>query len=471
MSPDDAPAPAPELPPLRHSLSSRLLILTVAFIMYSEVFIYLPSIARFRVDWLQQRIDAAYLAALAVQAAPDTKVTAAQLLSLVPAEAASVTTPGAKPLTLAHGPVPADAFVVDLRQGSLIEQAMDALDGLRPAERKLRVIGAHDAPEALIELVLDEKPLHAALIDYSIRILSLSIAISVFTATLVYASLQVLMVRPMRRIGESMVAFRAAPEDETRVIAPTDRSDEIGMVERELAGLQTQVRNALKQKNRLAALGTAVSKVNHDLRNILATADLVSTRLERSSDPEVRRIAPTLLGSIGRAIALCTRTLAYGRAEEPPPQPSRFRLRHLVEDVGASIALPSDGRVEWRNEVPEELEIWADREQLFRVLLNLGRNAVQALPGGGEVAVRAHKAEGRIGIDVSDSGTGLNEAARAHLFQPFVAAGRSGGTGLGLAIARDLVRAHGGDIVLITSGPSGTVFRLNLPDRREDVAA
>jgi signal transduction histidine kinase len=437
-------------------------------VMYSEVLIYLPSIARYRVEWLQARVDTAYLATVAVQAAPErvTPELADKLLTVADALAVTVQRPQARELMLQRGQPIVDPLVVDLREISMLEQAMDAVASLRPRERMLRVIGERLEPEPVqVEVLISEQPLRAAMLDYSVRILSLSIAISVFTATLVYASLQALFVRPMRRIGANMVAFRAAPEDESRSIAATDRPDEIGMVQRELGELQTQVRAALKQKNRLAALGTAVAKVNHDLKNILATADLVSVRLERSNDPEVRRIAPTLLGSIGRAIALCTRTLAYGRAEEPPPQPTRFHLAGLVDDVQAAIALPTDGRIVWRNEVPPELEISADREQMFRVLLNLGRNAVQALEVGGEVAIRAERVGERVRIDVSDTGPGIPDAVRANLFQPFTGAGRGGGTGLGLAIARDLVRAHGGDIGLAASAPGGTVFRLHLPDR------
>jgi len=468
-----------EPPQLKSTLSARLLLLTIAFVMYSEVLIYLPSIARFRVEWLQERVNAAYLATLAVRAAPDTAMnqeltdqllTAAQALGVTVQRRSSSQT-----LMLKRGEPPDDPVIVDLRHGSVLDHAMDAMAALRPRDRVLLVIGEREEPETVqVDLLMSEKLLRAAMLDYSVRILSLSIAISVFTATLVYATLQALFVRPMRRIGANMVQFRQAPEDPARTIGPTERPDEIGMVQRELAQLQTEVRNALKQKNRLAALGTAVAKVNHDLRNILATADLVSTRLERSNDPEVRRIAPTLLGSIGRAIALCTRTLAYGRAEEPPPKPARFHLAGLVDDVAAAIALPPDGRIQWRNQVPPELTVSADREQMFRVLLNLGRNGVQALgEAGGEVAIRAERADGRVRIDVSDTGQGLPDAVRANLFQPFTGAGRGGGTGLGLAIARDLMHAHGGDIVLAASGPGGTVFRLSLPDREvtEEAAA
>lgn len=465
----EAAQPAPRPPPLKSTLSARLLLLTIAFVMYSEVLIYLPSVSRFRIEWLQERANAAYLATLAVKAAPDYMVTddlADQLLQVAQALGVTVKRKDAELLMLKRGELPVNPVLVDLRDSSLLDQAMDAMAALRPRDRVLRVIAEREEPEAVeIELLISEAPLRAAMLDYSVRLLSLSIAISVFTATLVYASLQALFVRPMQRIGANMVAFRQEPEDQARIIGPTDRSDEIGMVQRELAGLQTEVRAALKQKTRLAALGTAVAKVNHDLRNILATADLVSTRLERSNDPEVRRITPTLLGSIGRAIALCTRTLAYGRAEEPPPQPSQFPLAGLVDDVLAAIALPPDGRIQWHNAVPPDLEINADREQMFRVLLNLGRNAVQALDGGGEVTIRAERAGGRVRIDVSDTGQGLPDSVRANLFQPFTGAGRGGGTGLGLAIARDLMRAHGGDITLAASGPGGTVFRLTLPDR------
>src|SRR5262249_30113336 len=156
-------------------------------------------------------------------------------------------------------------------------------------------------PQATIEIVIDEAPMRLALIDYSQRILALSVFISLITATLLYLSLQWLMVRPLRRLIEGMMAFREDPEDVSRSIAATGRSDEIGVAEREFAEMQAGLRSALHQKTRLAALGTAVTKINHDLRNILATAGLVSDRLAGSDDPEVKRIAPTLVKAIDRA--------------------------------------------------------------------------------------------------------------------------------------------------------------------------
>ena len=118
----------------------------------------------------------------------------------------------------------------------------------------------------------------------------------------------------------------------------------------------------------------------------------------------------------------------------------------------------------WRNDVPPGFSIHADREQLFRVLMNLGRNAAQAVGDNGLVRVRAERGDGTVRIRVCDNGGGLPPQARENLFRPFVGSVRAGGTGLGLAIARDLVTAHGGEIALEHTGSDGTVFRITLPD-------
>src|SRR5690606_6353981 len=109
------------------------------------------------------------------------------------------------------------------------------------------------------------------------------------------------------------------------------------------------------------------------------------------------------------------------------------------------------------NAVDAGLEVKADRTQLFRVLSNLGTNAVQA--GAAQVRISAERQNGRVYIDVADDGPGLSESARERLFQPFARSTRSGGTGLGLAIAKELVQAHGGDIILVETSTEGTRFR------------
>ncbi|MCH8139231.1 MAG: HAMP domain-containing histidine kinase, partial [Proteobacteria bacterium] len=297
-----------------------------------------------------------------------------------------------------------------------------------------------------------------------------SIVISLITAALVYLSLQWLMVWPMRRMTASMVAFREEPENPDRVIAATARSDELGVAQRELGAMQKGLRAALKQKEKLATLGEAVTKINHDLRNILSTARLVSDRLSRSDDPEVKRATPTLLKAIDRAVTLCTQTLNFTRAE-PEINRSRFDLARLVDDIRESVTPATEGdAVVLENEVTGDIELYADRDQLFRVLVNLGKNAVEAGAAKitiGTVTEEAGEGNGRTVIEVADDGPGIAEAAREKLFRPFVGSQRPGGTGLGLAIAREIMEAHGGDIELIETGPAGTVFRLDLPSVEE----
>ena len=180
---------------------------------------------------------------------------------------------------------------------------------------------------------MDEGPLRKAMLRYSTDILFLSLVISCISAALVYLALHYLFVRPMRRVTANMMAFRADPENGDRVIAPSARNDEIGTAERELATMQIELSSMLHQKNRLASLGLAVAKINHDLRNLLASAQLFSERLAKIPDPAVQRFAPKLVHALERAIAFCQSTLSYGRLQEPPPERRPVLLEPLVEEV------------------------------------------------------------------------------------------------------------------------------------------
>lgn len=456
-----------KLPPFVRGLSARLLILTIAFVMLSEVLIYAPSIGRFRLSFLEGRLAAGHLAILALEATDDKMVTKdleQELLDHVNAYSVALTKPDTniKLMLMVDKPGEIDA-AFDLRKETFFGLIGDAFMSLWHTEnRLLRVVGVSPKdPETLVDVVLDEAPMRAAMLDYSQRILALSFGIAFFTAALVYLSLHWLMVRPMRRITSSMVAFRAAPEDVTISLPHSDRGDEIGIAQRELTSMQEGLRSALQQKTRLAALGTAVTKINHDLRNILATAVLVSDRLTGSDDPEVRRVTPTLLRAIDRAVNLCAQTLNFTREGPPVLDLSHFDLRGLVQDVGEELPEHVAGDSAWLNQLDVGTDVEADRDQLFRVLANLGHNAIQA--GATEVSVRARRAGDRIVIVVQDNGPGLPPRAREKLFQPFEGSARVDGTGLGLAIARDLMRAHGGDIELETSDAEGTSFCLVLP--------
>ncbi len=457
-------------PPLTRSLSAQVLMLTVAFVMLAEILIYVPSVARFRLNNLEQRIEEAHLAAMSLLSIPNFVASPEferELLAAVSAHGVVLKQPQTRILIQADGMPPSVAASYDLRQRNMLMLIADAFETLFATDgRVIRVIDdATMRADTEVEIIMDEAPLRAAMLTYSWNILTLSFAIALITAGLLFLVLQGRLVRPIRRITESMTAFRQAPEEPSSSIDPsTKRSDEIGVAQRELAEMQEQLRQSLKQKTRLAELGAAVSKVNHDLRNILATAQLVSDRLTLSDDPDVRRVTPRLIDAIDRAINLCRRTLRYGSADEPPPDLASFPLGDLVDEVGASVGLPTGGEIVWRNRITNGMEITADRDQMFRVLLNLGRNAVQAISESGEIRVQAARTDTGVSIDIQDTGPGLPPVAREHLFEAFTGSARSGGTGLGLVIARDVMRAHGGDIKLVQSDASGTVFRLFLPD-------
>jgi hypothetical protein len=284
-----------------------------------------------------------------------------------------------------------------------------------------------------------------------------------------------MFVRPMRAVTANMMAFRAAPENADRIIVPSARSDEIGVAERELATMQSELASMLHQKSRLAALGLAVSKINHDLRNLLASAQLFSDRLARLPDPGVQRFAPKLMNALERAIAFCQSTLSYGRVQEPPPERREILLEPLVEEVHETLNLGPD--IRWISAVERGLLVEADYDQLFRILLNLSRNALQALesrdsrdPGRDQIRITGRREGAVVVIEVSDTGPGFSDKAREHLFEAFQGSTRTGGTGLGLAIAAELVRAHGGEIRLV-EGTIGATLRLTIPDRAVELSA
>ena len=460
------------LPPLARSLSAKLLVLTVAFVMLAEVLIYCPSIGRFRLVYLQERLAAAHLAILALEATPDQMVSEEierELMAHVGAYAVSLKKPDRGRLMLMVEKPGTDVVSFDLREGSFFGLIRDAFATLlTDGTRTIRAVGVSPQdPEILVDVVLPEGPMRDAMLDYSVRILALSLVISLFTAALVYLSLHRTLVRPMRRITASMVSFRESPEDASRDLQPSDRDDEVGLAERELVSMQEGLRAALMQKTRLAALGIAVTKINHDLRNILSTAFLMSDRLTRSEDPDVRRLAPPLIAAIDRAVSLCTQTLNFAREGPLQLYLTRFPLGDLIEEVVEAIPVGGEsGVAEGAKErisvvIPPDLEIEGDREQLYRAFQNVIHNALVAT--GSHVGVRLHNEANGVAIDIEDDGPGLPPRARENLFTPFAGSARKGGTGLGLAIARDIMVAHGGDIELIRSDQEGTLFRLSFP--------
>jgi len=452
------------------SLSGRFLLLTVIFVMLAEVLIFVPSVARFREDFLMNRLERAQIASLSRLAGDDIDAELEEELLLNAGVYNVVLRRDEARQLVLSSPIPDPvAATFDLRDASAYVLIRDALACLvDPRPQVIRVIGEPAQMAGLeIEITLNAAPLRAALLDYGLRILMLSAVISIVTAGLLFIAVQCLMVRPIRRVVGHMLSYAAKPEDVRRVIRPSSSISEVREAEETLQSLQTQLTSALKQRERLAQLGGAVAKVSHDLRNILSSAQLFVDRIEMSEDPQVMRMAPKLVNSITRAVHLCESTLAYGRAEEPSPEFAQVRLRDLVEDVIESERLAAgDAAVRFGSDVPEGSLIQADYEQIHRVISNLVRNARKAIADTGrpgEVTVTAHEADGNCIITVADTGPGLPQKAREHLFEPFHGRATKGGTGLGLSIAQELVRGHGGELTLEHSGEDGTTFAICLP--------
>src|SRR5579871_2687219 len=428
----------------RLGLSGRLFALTVCAIMLAEVVFYVPSVANQRLGWLNDRLAAARTAALVFRAAPEKEDAVPdwlqmRILDSIGARMLAMKVEQKRRVLVSMEIKQQIRQDVDLRDTSMVGSIIGAFDTLLFAKDTdiMRVVGAAPLNGDFLEIVLNMGPLRQSLLRYSRNILAISLVISTIAAALLYLALHYMFVRPMHRLTGNMIAFRADPENPARVITVSGRPDEIGIAERELATMQHDLASMLQQKNRLAALGLAVSKINHDLRNLLASAQLISDRLAHLPDPRVQRFAPKLMRALERAIEFCQSTLSYGRAQEAPPDRRPVALMDLVDEVRDTLNLGPDAPIRWISAVERGLIVEADYDQLFRILLNLARNAVQAMesrasrdPGRDQIRITGRREGAVVVIEVSDTGPGFSEKAQAHLFEAFQGSTRAGGTGL-----------------------------------------
>ena len=458
------------------TLSGRFLLLSFIFVMVAEIVIFVPSVARYRISYLQERLEQAQLASLALLATPDDMVSPelegelldnAEVLNIVlqrdEIRELILSKPIPKPISRSF----------DLREANIFMAIKDAVACVmhEPGEI-IRVIGTPVKKAGLgIEVVMEEDFVKASMLDYARNILILSLGISVVTGMLLFIALQLLIARPIKNVISSMISFRNNPEDASNIIEPSSRISELHEAENALSELQHQLIASLRQKERLAQLGGAVSKVSHDLRNILTTTQILADTFEGSDDPKVQRMAPKLIKSLERGINLCERTLTYGKAEEREPKPELMALKPLVDTVIENDQLRVDiNKVQFITTVGHEIKVFADQDQLFRVLTNLIRNARQAIEDSdkrGAITVEATEIGAGTEIIIRDTGPGIPPTALEFLFRPFQGSARKGGTGLGLTISAELVKGHGGALELVQSDANGTTFRIFLPKSRK----
>ena len=455
------------------ALSRRLMLLTAGFAVAVEVLIITPSAASFHERWLADRLQSSELASVAVEALPYSMVaddTAEQLLAIGGVQAVVVGDQGVRRLLLQAPNLPRTPDLIDMRVSRPLSRLVDPWRTLfGHPDRSIRVQARPRYRSGdFIEIVTAAQPLKAELRTFLLNSLLMSLLISVVAGALLYGALALLVLQPLQRVTRSIERFARDPDAEGE--PPSDRHDEIGRVERELARMQEEVRQSLRSRARLVALGEAVAKINHDLRNMLTSAQLASERLAELPDPDVARVMPRLERALGRAAALSRNVLEYGRSEEPAPQRMPLGLAAAAAAAAEDAGLGADA-VAYASDVPRGLSVDADPDQLHRILVNLMRNARQAIevdngrktPGRGLVRLKAFVQDDETVIRLTDDGPGIPPKMSQQLFDPFVSGRASDGAGLGLTISRELATAHGGSLTLVETGPSGTTFELRLP--------
>lgn len=452
-------------------LAGRLLALTVVVVLMGEVLVFAPALAGFHAAWLQDRINLAQTAALALEASPDREIGMSlqrELLANAEVERVALRRGDERELVIA-APAAAETegapvITYDYRDVARVERLSWAFESFfAPEGRILRVLAQPRFESGeFIEVMLAETPLKRAMGSFALRTFLLATLVSLSAGAIVYLTLNIAFVRPMRRLTAAIERFRDAPEAPSMPFERNDRSDEIGRAEQAAADMADQIRQSLRQRERLAQLGGAVARIAHDLRNMLSTAQLVTERLALSADPTVRLVAPRLERAIGRAAGLASATLQFGRVEEAAPVLRPVRLEEAAQEA-AQDALAPFPNVSAEVVVDPSLVVLADPDHLHRILVNLLRNAGQALAGriNPRVRLRGVRAPEGAVLEVIDNGPGVSPETSARLFEPFSA--KAQGTGLGLAIARELARAMGGEVRLVRTSAEGALFAVTLP--------
>ncbi|MBY0421847.1 MAG: HAMP domain-containing histidine kinase, partial [Parvularculaceae bacterium] len=364
---------------IRRSLSAQILMLTIVFVLIAEMIVLIPSASAYRVDWYEKRLQQAYLVGLALENPERAMIDEATLKRLFG-------TTGVVGVVYDTAMGKQKRFLRDYNWVRFQPIMAVELERRGPFGRIVDVAGTfvsrgesivlvtlkpNYAGGARVEMYVSQAQLRRDLRRHVVNILGISLVISAVTGGLFYFAVDWLIVRPVRRLTRNMARFNDHPEEPQSVLPASDRDDELGDAERALTDLERRVQDLLAQRRRLAALGAGIAKISHDLRNILASAQLMSDRLAKSEDPRVRSLSPRLVQALDRAVALSRDTLSYGRMEASMLKKTRFGLAELADEAMDDAAHP---RVDFNNEVPPDMTVLGDRTQLYRALFNLVRN-------------------------------------------------------------------------------------------------
>lgn len=457
-------------------LSFKLISVIAFVILLVEVTVFFPSLANYRASWLDDRLRIGGVAVRVFDAVPDVMDLPVEitdpLLQSAGALAIVYRRAGQTDLiALEAVSMPAETHLADMRDRNPIRLIADATEALLfGGQRVLRIVGVPPgAGDVVVEVLMPDGPLRADMLTYARNLLALSLIIAGVTAVVIYIFAEQILIAPMRRLTANVLAFRENPENGTLIIAPDrTRGDEIAVLEQALSETQAELFSMLRQRRHLADLGLAVAKINHDLRNMLSSAQLLSDQVATLDDPKVQKLAPRLVTTLDKAIGFAQSVLDHGRQPSAPPRAQKFGVRALGFEAALEAGLFGHKAIRLDNRLPDDLVLNLDPDDLSRVMVNLMKNAREALESAREakpdpvVVLAAEQRDEGFRLTVTDNGPGLPPRARENLFVAFEGSARAGGTGLGLAIARELVEANGGKLTLLDTS-EGASFALDFP--------
>ena len=457
-------------------LSGKLLIMAIGFVLLAELVIFIPSAATFRQDWLNVRAQQAGLLAQALTGVPDyeaSEILTKQFMRDTDVIMMSARRAGSTEFVLGRPPESSVLELIDLREKRRLPLFRDSFRTFfGSSEGSLRVLAASPVQgQDALELIIPKEKLKFAMWDFAKRITALSFAIAIITGLLIYLTMLFMIIRPIENLADGLAAFREDPEKRRSNVLPSSRKDEIGQLQRQFFDMKQGVRASFKQRERLATLGMAVAKINHDLRNVLASASLVSDRLATDPDERISKMGNRLTRAIDRGIKLTSEVLNFSLSGQDEPELEVVRISLMVgEAAGDTLGSFGTGvrRINFNNKIPSEMIVTADKDNTYRIFHNLFRNAAQAMAKMPDdnaerlLTVEAIPSGEHMSILVQDTGPGLPAKAKDNLFKAFASASGRGSTGLGLTISQDLAREQGGDILLESTSESGTVFRVCL---------
>ena len=325
-------------------LSSKLLLLTIGFVMLAEVLVFIPSVALYRQSWLSERAQQAGLLAQALTGVPDFEASEGltrQFMQDTDVLFMAAKRDGATELLLGEPPLDARTMIaVDLRDPPRFPSLIVPFQDIFAKGNETLLVTASSPVEGQdrLELLIPRNKLGEALLEYLLNIFWLSVIIAIITGSLIYLSMSALIIRPVKDLAEDMTAFRVNPDSRRTVRkARTKRKDEIGQLEREFVDMKQSQRAAFRQRERLAGLGLAVAKINHDLRNVLTSALLISDRLSMNPDEKMASMGERLTRTVERGIGLTEDVLSYSKAESADPQIQNTRIAFTIGEAAADV--------------------------------------------------------------------------------------------------------------------------------------